>query len=172
MSNTFNNSLRKNYPIRISETLPDINKNITKKYGKLEFIIFSKWKEMTGDFFNEFSEPDRLNIIPDNRENIYQGILHINILSSAALEFQHFNNKIIDKINSFLGYKAITKIVLHQVSNLKKPIKSSLNEKSIESLDKNDESILKKTTSTIKGKDLESALLKLGESILKNKNQK
>ena len=46
MSNTFNNSLRKNYPIRISETLPDINKNITKKYGKLEFIIFSKWKEM------------------------------------------------------------------------------------------------------------------------------
>ena len=67
---------------------------------------------------------------------------------------------------------SIPKKEIIKIADVKKPIKSSLNEKSIESLDKNDESILKKTTSTIKGKDLETALLKLGESILKNKNQK
>ena len=36
-------------------------------------------------------------------ETIYEKYLHVNVTPSAAVEFQHFQNKIIEKINSFFG---------------------------------------------------------------------
>ena len=41
---------------------------------------------------------------------IYMLMLH----PAAAVEFQHFQNKIIEKINSFFGYEAIHGIKIHQ----------------------------------------------------------
>ena len=32
--------------------------------------------------------------------------LHVNVSPAAAIEFQHFQDKIIEKINSYFGYKA------------------------------------------------------------------
>ena len=40
--------------------------------------------------------------------------LHVNVTPAAALEFQHFQDKIIEKINSYFGYKAIKGIKIHQ----------------------------------------------------------
>ena len=34
---------------------------------------------------------------------------------AAAVEFQHFQDKIIEKINSYFGYKAIKGIKIHQL---------------------------------------------------------
>ena len=37
-------------------------KNLTSRFGKNEFIIHSKWNEMVGDFFAEYSEPLKLDL--------------------------------------------------------------------------------------------------------------
>ena len=173
MTNQFSKNERKNRPQKISKTLGKITKNLISKFDKDEFIIHSKWDEMVGNFFSEYSEPIRLerNDFHSDHEfnDISKTVLHINIVSPAALEFQHLNNKIIDKINSFFGYKAVSKIFLHQVPYLQKTAKESQTKKIIKNLNEEQKTVLKKTTSGISSKKLEKALLKLGESIITRK---
>ena len=174
MNNQSDKDSRKNRPQKISETLGKITKNLTANFGKHEFIINSKWDEMVGDFFAEYSDPIRLDNVSDyfekDRDSSLQGILHINIASPAALEFQHLNDKIIDKINSFFGYKAVSKIILHQVPYLEKRKKTSKRNKNKKNLSEEQKNVLNKITSGFSSKKLEKALLKLGESIITDKN--
>ena len=102
-------------------------------------------------------------------DGISKTVLHVNIVGPAALEFQHLNNKIIDKINSFFGYRVVSKILLHQVPYLQKTKNKSKTKKIIKHLNEDQRTVLKKTTSGISSKKLEKALLKLGESIITGK---
>ena len=162
-------------PQKISTTLNKVTKNFTSKLNKREYIIYAKWGEMVGSFFTEYTDPVRVENIKNNSElfdqNFTDGILHINIHGSAALEFQHFKDKIIEKINSFFGYKAISRIVLHQVPHLEKRQKISKNNEIKKKLNTKQENDLKKTTFGVKSKKLEKTLFKLGKSILVEKDQ-
>ena len=90
--------------------------------------------------------------------------LHVNVTPSAAVEFQHFHNKIVEKINSYFGYKAIKGIKIHQQLIKRENIvtkKSNVNfinikQKKIE---------IKNTISKINDKDLEQSIVNLGLSI-------
>ena len=95
--------------------------------------------------------------------------MHVNVYSGIVVEFQHFQNKILEKINSFFGYQAIQQIKINQnffqknpysnikeISNLKKNLS---NQKIIE---------IKDTIQKINDKELEKCLLNLGLSIAKN----
>ena len=157
-------------PVKISDALGKLKKKLYSGFNKSEFIVNTKWKEIVGDLFSEYRQPEKIHFINynENKEskNEYEGILHVKIANAAALEFQHFNNKIIEKINSYLGYRAITKIVLHQVPNVKKiPYNLSIS-KGKKNMTINEKNVIKKTTSKIKNKDLEKALIKLGESVI------
>ena len=175
MKNQFEKNIRKNIPQKLSQTIGKINKKLISKFGKQEFIINSNWKEIVGDFFFDYSEPIRIDNIGNNLNNednsSTKGVLHVNVSGPAALDFMHLNDKIIEKINSYFGYKTVSKIVLHQVPYIKKRRKTSKNTKEKNEVNKYDEIILKKTTSVITRKKLEKALLKLGKSILTNKDR-
>ena len=165
---------RKKRVQKISETLSWMTKGFTSKFGKREFIINSKWEEMVGVFFNEYTEPSRIENIKSDAElsnyDYSEGILHINILGPAALEFQHFNDKIIKKINSFFGYKAISRIVLHHVPYLKKVSKIPKINIHKKKLTIEQKKSIEKATEDINSKKLEKALFKLGKSILEDKD--
>ena len=109
MTDQFSKNERNNRPQKISKTLGKITKNLISKFDKDEFIIHSKWDEMVGNFFSEYSEPIKLDKNHIHSEHEFDGIsktvLHVNIVGPAALEFQHLNNKIIDKINSLQKLK-------------------------------------------------------------------
>ena len=175
MNNKTEKNQRNKYTIKISETLKDIVDLNSSKSNKLEFIINAQWPEIVGNFFAEHSEPYKLNIISKNnnynQNSLYQGILEVKISPAAAIEFQHFNDKIIEKINSYFGYKAITKIRLRQTSELKKPSNFSYSTPSKKEINKEDGIFLNKTINDLKNKNLEKALLKLGKSILTKRNK-
>ena len=62
-------------------------------------------------YFTEYSEPKQIINLPEAKndlgETVYKKYLNVSVAPSAALEFQHFKDKIIEKINSYFGYKAI-----------------------------------------------------------------
>ena len=158
-------------PVKISDSLDNLKKKMLYKFGELDYVINAKWSEIVGTFFINHSEPIKISSIPSDKnyaeEIVYDKYLHVNVSPSAALEFQHFQNKIIEKINSYFGYKAIVGIKIHQkfIDNKKINIKKNRN-----ILSKNSESIhkLKKMTTKIKNKDLEESIIKLGQSIEEN----
>jgi len=160
-------------PIKLADSLQGVNKSLENKFGKINFVIYSKWAEIVGTFFAKHSEPEKITTIPkpaiDGEIEYQENILHVNLASAAAVEFQHFQNKILEKINSFFGYQAIHNIRIHQklatkytdnpTIKIKKINKNLLNQKKIE---------IKDTIQKINDKELEQSLLSLGLSIAEN----
>ena len=168
----YQNEKRNYKPVKIGESLRTVNQKILYKFGKLEYIIYARWAEIVGAFFMNHSEPEKITIFSgnytENDENNQKKILHVNVTPAAAVEFQHFQNKIIEKINSFFGYQAIHNIKIHQklinknrISNMKKSINKDrkIDQKKIE---------IKNTIHKINDKELEKSLLNLGVSISTN----
>ena len=118
MINKPEKSKRKYVPISIAESLKNINRKFLYKFGKLDYTIHSKWTEIVGSFFVNYSEPLKissiLSSVDENGSNIYERYLHVNVSPAAAIEFQHFQDKIVEKVNSYFGYKAIKGIKIHQ----------------------------------------------------------
>ena len=96
-----------------------MNRRFLYKFGKLDYTIHAKWSEIVGSFFVHHSEPQKISSIAKSTneevETLYDRFLHVNVSPAAAVEFQHFQDKIIEKINSYFGYKAIKGIKIHQL---------------------------------------------------------
>ena len=159
---------RKFSPVSISESLSSVNRKFLYKFGKLDFIIHAKWSEIVGDFFVQHSEPNKITSIAgdtnESGETVYDRYLHIDVSPAAAIEFQHFQDKIIEKINSYFGYKAIKGLKIRQhyfkknyLDNRKKStnlINNEINELEI-----------REVTPKLINKELEESIVKLGLSI-------
>mgnify|MGYP001389901396 CR=1 FL=1 len=166
--------INRNYkPVKLAVSLKNINNNIAKNINKTDFVIYSKWAEIVGNFFFEYSEPEKITFIPkainEEESKNYYKILHVKVAPVAAVEFQHFQNKIIEKINSFFGYKAIDNIKIYQ--NFSPKVKyTSLkrNSKIDNNLLYSKKNEIKDTTHKISDKELGKSLLNLGLSIGKN----
>ena len=87
-------------PQSIGDTLRKVNRNFSSKFGKIEFIIHSKWPDIVGSYFKIYSEPKNITRLPDYEndlgETIYKSHLNVNVAPAAALEFQHFNDTIFE----------------------------------------------------------------------------
>jgi hypothetical protein len=110
------------FPKTIAKTIEPILKPIYKQHGFAEHRILIDWYNIVGSKLAIYSIPQKLT-------RGKEGNLHILVASGRALELQHLQPIIIDKINSFFGYKAVSKIVLKQTSSeifqnkaIKKPI--------------------------------------------------
>ena len=172
MINKSPKSERKFVPTSISDSLKSVNKKFLYKFGKLDYVIHAKWGEIVGNFFVNYSEPTKISSIA-NSENedgstIYDRYLHVNVSPAAAIEFQHFQDKIIEKINTFFGYKAIKGIRIRQQfinTNIPKNSKKNINLLEIEI---NKKKILK-STPELSNKKLQESIVKLGLSITNEK---
>ena len=168
MTNTHLKSNRKFKPVKISDSLRALNQKFLYKFGKLDYIIHAKWAEIVGSFFVQHSEPRKISSISQSTdekgEAIYEKYLHVNVTPSAAVEFQHFHNKILEKINSYFGYKAIKGIKIHQqLIKRENIVTKKINVNFINIKQKTRE--IKNTISKINDKDLEKSIVNLGLSI-------
>ena len=172
MKNTPSKNNRNYSPTKIGDTLGNMNKRFLNKFGKLDYVIHAKWSEIVGPFFSKHSEPIKVNHNFQNSTNIdekkNEKILLVAVTPSAAIEFQHFQNKIIEKINSYFGYKLIGGIRIQQkildneiIPDQNNKIRTKIQNK--ETLD------IKKNASIINDKDLEKSIVELGLSIARHK---
>ena len=161
-------SKRTYVPKKIGETLARINKNYSSKFGKIEFLILSKWTQIVGIFFADHSEPDKISRITEEfnefDEPIYKNFLHVRVSPAAAVEFQHYKDTIIEKINSYFGYKAISDLRLQQNFVPEKKIKKNINLYDND-LSEEEKVSIKSEINNIKNEELEKSIVNLGASI-------
>lgn len=155
-------------PQTIGDTVKKINKNFTSKFGKLEFIIHSNWPNIVGSYFIDYSQPNQITRVRDFEndlgETVYKGYLNVSVAPAAALEFQHFKDIIIEKINSYFGYKAVMdlRITQNYKPNINKDIKSN---QIIEGTDYKNS--VKNEVENMVNKELKKSLIDLGINIKK-----
>ncbi len=102
----------------LSQCVLPITKDALRKRGFFEYRLIEEWPLVVGEHLARCSIPLKVAFEMQKRSD---GVLHIQVLSSMALEFQHLQPMILDRIASYFGYKAIARMVLHQTSALPSP---------------------------------------------------
>ena len=169
--NQKNKNPKRNFiPQTIGDTLEKIHRTLSTKFGKLEFIINSKWPEIVGSYFSQYSEPRGISRISnyesEDGETIYKNYLNVSVSPAAALEFQHFKDKILEKINSYFGYKAIIDLRIQQ-NYLPKIINNKETSKNIK-LSENEKNDIYSEVEEISHNELKRSLIDLGKNITKD----
>ena len=166
-------SERKFVPTSISDSLKLVNKKFLYKFGKLDYVIHAKWGEIVGKFFLSHSEPRKITSVANSESQdgstIYDRYLHVDVSPAAAIEFQHFQDKIIEKINTFFGYKAIKGIKIRQQFVSKNIAKNSNKNINLIEREINKKKIFE-STPKLSNKKLQESIVKLGLSIT-NENE-
>ena len=155
-------------PLSIADSLRTVNKKFLYKFGKLDYTIHTKWSDIVGNFFVNHSEPQKISSIAsitnDLDETVYDRYLHVNVSPAAAVEFQHFQDKIIEKINSYFGYKAIKGIKIRQHHVQKDYFKKTKKNTNLIKREK-DKIQIRESTPNLSNKELEESIVNLGLSI-------
>lgn len=110
------------FPSSLGRLTDMLVKPALKKRGFAEHRLLTDWPMIVGEECARFATPKKLSF-PRSTENGRAeegGTLHVDVLSAYALELQYQQPAILEKITQYFGYRAITRIVMHQTQNMRK----------------------------------------------------
>ena len=136
-------------------TLPRGIKGILKRNGYNYSEIVSKWKVLVGKNISDFSYPKSIKIEKNSRS----GTLIVGVKRGNEITVEYSKEQIINRINSYFGYKLISNVRL-QAYNETKNIKIKKNTL-INDFSKN----FKVKINEVKNDNIRNSLLKLLNSI-------
>ena len=114
------------------ETLDKHFRNLAKaafvRHGFASEQLISQWSIIVGESFAAFSAPDKITWPRTALENTRKsgGTLVIRAVAGRALELHHQIPRVMERVNQFLGYGAISAIKIVQTDIAAKPKKTPL----------------------------------------------
>lgn len=152
----------------ISQTILPFAKQVLGKKGFVEVDILTNWHKIVGDELADYSFPQKIDFKRDQKNN---GILHLNVPSGAfALEIQHREKFIIEKINTYFGYCAVSGLKIIQNNDMSlddmKKINQPKPKKSL--VTHEEENYIKELAEDVNNSKLKEILVKLGNSVFNN----
>lgn len=128
--------------------------------------LINAWPEIVGEELAATSMPSKVQwkrrISED--DEFEPGTLQVAAEGMAALHLQHQTSQIIDRVNSFMGYKAIARIRLVQ-----KPVETKKPKKRQRPMTEGQKRKVEKLTNTIDDDDLKASMKRFGESVMRDK---
>ena len=103
-----------------SSSIPKTLKKHLRKGGYNYSNIVDNWTKMVSKKIADACYPITVKMGKEMRE----GTLVLNVIHGKELEVEYEKNEIMDKINSFFGYRCISNVVLKIVQDTVKPKKS------------------------------------------------
>ena len=103
-----------------SSSIPKTLKKHLRKGGYNYSNIVDNWTKMVSKKIADACYPITVKMGKEMRE----GTLVLNVIHGKELEVEYEKNEIMDKINSFFGYRCISNVVLKFVQDKVKPKKS------------------------------------------------
>ena len=89
--------------------LPGLTRRALGKHGFSTAALITDWHVIVGVEVAQNCQPERLAFPRGKRSD---GVLHIRTSSAYALELQHIEPQVVERINVFLGYAAISRLKL------------------------------------------------------------
>ena len=137
-------------------TLPRGLKGILKKNGYNYLEIISKWNLLVGRDISSSCHPKSIKMTQGNKN----GTLILSVERGNEINIEYSKNEIINKINSYFGYKLINEVRLQTFNLREKKVK---NKNSNNNFSKNFE----KKINEIKNQNIKNALSQLLD-VIKN----
>ena len=137
---------------------------IRRKRGFFEASVFSDWTAIVGPHLGDQCVPLRLVRGPEGEG----GTLHVRVTGPLALELQHLEPQVIERINGFYGFRAIARLRMHQ-GPIAPPVRKPA--PVVPTASQDDLDTLERQLAGVTDPDLRRALRDLGESIMARKSR-
>jgi hypothetical protein len=95
----------------LGSLLPKVARPVLGRHGLAAGGIVADWPSIVGTQLAECCVPMRLAFPPGERS---AGTLHLRVQGSLALELQHLEPVVLERINSYFGYRAVVRLRIQQ----------------------------------------------------------
>ncbi len=96
-------------PRSLAAALPEAAKRTLRHHGFAEAGIVTDWPAIVGETLAAHSTPIRLGFPRGKR---LEGTLHVSVSGALALELQHLEPLVLERINGYFGYRAVGRLKL------------------------------------------------------------
>ena len=147
-------------PRAVAQLVPRLTEKALGKRGLAHANLIVDWPAIVGPEIANECQPEKL-AFPRGERN--RGVLHLRASGPVALEVQHDTPRLLERINGYFGYRAVTEIRLIQAQpkTIEKIPKPRCRTPAAVELD-----ALKTTLAHVEDTELRETLNRLGSSIL------
>ncbi len=141
---------------------------LAKRAG-VSMSLIGAWSEIVGPELAEQSLPLKVRWPRRHPESddFEPGVLLVAAEGAAALHLQHQTTQVIDRVNAFMGYRAIARIKLTQ-----KPVDSTKVSKHGRPLTEAQKRKVTKIADSVGDDELKASLKRFGENVMRHKDRK
>jgi hypothetical protein len=150
-------------PRALGEAVAALTRPIVGKRGFVRGGLVADWETIVGERLAASSFPERVSYPP---KQSHGGTLHLRVASgSLAMELQHLEPQLIEKINGYLGYDAIARVRLIQgpIPHGSRPAARALPPRP---LSEEEEAVLAQALADVADPELRAALAALGRAVI------
>lgn len=155
--------MRKGSSGRTPRPLASIVRKVTspafRRRGFAQQEMITRWETIVGDAVAAHSQPDRIQFSRNSREG---GVLHIRADGGFALELQHLEPLLLERVNAYFGYKAVTKVSIKQGPLNRPPVAKKAEPTPLTS---DEEAFVESSTAQTHHEGLRHALEAMGRSL-------
>jgi hypothetical protein len=102
---------RRGHARAAGDLVGDIGGMALKKFGFVQASVVSRWKEIVGERYGQVSLPESIRFSAGKKSG---GTLTLLVEGAHAPLIQHLGPMIIERVNRFFGYEAVSKVVFRQ----------------------------------------------------------
>lgn len=154
-------SPRKGRMQALAASLPRIAGKALGKRGLAEGGLVTDWTAIVGDQIADATLPIKLAFTGRERRD---GTLHLRVAGAIALELQHLEPQLIERINAYLGYGAVARLRLER-GPLPKPVRRRLAEPMAAPLAPAESAAINQSVAGITDEALRESLARLGTTL-------
>lgn len=102
----------------ISELMPEIGRTAFRRFGFVQSSVVTRWPEIVGPHHANVCMPEAIRFPPGEKSD---GILQLVVLPAHAPIITHVIPEIIERVNRFFGYQAVSKVKMRQGEVMARP---------------------------------------------------
>ena len=95
----------------ISELMPEVGRTAFRKFGFVQSSVVTRWPEIVGERHARVCMPEAIRFPPGEKSD---GILQLLVVPAHAPMISHVIPEIIERVNRFFGYNAVSRVKLRQ----------------------------------------------------------
>lgn len=98
-------------PRAISELMPEIGRTAFRRFGFVQSSVVTRWPEIVGPRHAQVCAPEAIRFPLGEKSD---GILQLVVVPAHAPIIQHVIPEIIERVNRFFGYNAVSRVKMRQ----------------------------------------------------------
>lgn len=95
----------------ISELMPEIGRTAFRRFGFVQSSVVTRWPEIVGARHARICSPESIRFPQGEKTD---GILQLVVVPAHAPIIQHVIPEIIERVNRFFGYSAVSRVKIRQ----------------------------------------------------------